>query len=421
MNEQEIFNLVKQLNNEKFLGLEDYQIGDAMYFVIQPIELHDKLNFSLFSFIKSVLNILFIRNVQKGKFFKKANKVFLFSNSYWGRNDHRIIYDKVFNTTVNSTEFIHAKKFTVANFTNIRQFNNWFNIFRKFFSGKKTRYYTCMLAKAYSDLNYIKKQLIKEKKDAVVTFCDIHLIDSLVTQFCNNNCIDTITMQHGNLPCGPSYGLSKSKFFLGYGEYTKKIAVLSGLNSKNFISIGMPQCIGKTFNENLILNKTKCIGVIFCNSETIDEDTKMLNIVLDYAENNNYKVLVKIHPACKKDNYLGINWNRVTAVYGKEVDIYKFSEYIDFATVGISTVFIEYIINLFPCMNYKCLKDKYADITWNKFSSVYELGEIINILKNNTKKFELKMKETRLYFTPVNNISKNYSDFFSKYDKNKGR
>lgn len=415
LTEAEILNFAERLNQEKFSGLEGYSVGDAMYFAVMPRESFSKKKFKLRSLIKSLIVLSFIRKVAVYRDSPMASKYFLYSNSYAGRKEHRNTFDKVAGLVPGKAIFCPVKKFSLFNLHNFFKPFLYHKILKKFFMANDAWYYAVELAKAYKDFNFIVHNMEKSKPKLLTVFCDVHMIDSLAVQYCNKNGIATATMQHGNLSRGPAYSLSKSKYFLGYGEYTKKIAEESGMNVRNFISCGMPNYIGKQLSSRMVRNNTDSIGVVFCDYTTIEDDTKMLNAAIDFAAKNKYKVFVKLHPACPAGSYKDVGWNKVEKTYGKEISIYDFMNLIDFAVIGASTAFIEYVVSLFPCLNFACRNDKYAQIIWNKFKTSEELETHVSMLKTSPDKFEENLKRTREYFTPTSGIEENYKHFFEKF------
>lgn len=414
--EKDVLKIAEDINKENFSGLKGLSVGHAMYYIILLKEVYGQAGITFKSCVKQLLKITVLKYVDAQNNYKTANKAFLFSNSYWSRVDHKKLYDKVVALTTNSTEFVHTRKISLRNLHNIYRIFQWYSIFKRYFN-ENAWYYTFQLAFSFADFDFIRHKLAKSKIKLLTVLCDVHCIDSLVVQHCNSIGIKTATLQHGNLAKGTGYSLSKSTYFLGYGQYTKELALESGMDEKHFVAVGMPQFIGKEINDSLIIHDTKKIGCVFCSYETIEDDTRMLNTVLDYAEKHGYEVCVKLHPASPKNCYPNINWERVKEIYGKEINVYQFMEKIDFATVGFSTVFIEYVMELFPCFSFKCNNDKYEKINWNKFHDLETMENCVQLFETDKRGFEQKLKETRDYFSPSSDIAEKYKSFYSKFDE----
>lgn len=417
MEENDLLRITAKINKEKFPGLDGYDVGDAMYFAVMPreVSIRQKQKFTFVPLVKSLVSICLTRRVELQSENENAKRYFLYSNSYIGRKEHKNTFDKVTGIIDSKAVFSPIKKLSLRNIRNFLKPFQYKKILEKYFPANDAWLYAVLLARAYCDFEFIKRTIKDSKAEILTVFCDVHLIDSLSVQYCNKAGIATATLQHGNLSKGPSYKLSKSKYFLGYGNYTKKIAAESGMDISGFVSCGMPNYIGISLPANLVRNKTGKIGVIFCDYMTIDDDTKILNIAIEYAQKHSLGVVVKLHPACGKENYKDVDWGKIDAVYGKEINISQFMEKIDYALIGASTVFIEYTVALFPCFSFACREDKYEEITWNKFNDLKELEEKTELLLDSPNEFEEKLKNTRSYFTPVDDIAGNYRRFYERY------
>lgn len=351
--------------------------------------------------------------------FKKENNAeiaFIYSNSYKNRSDHYEIMSE-FVKAFESRIFFYPgrKKFYPQNLAYIKNLRNWYSNFRKDYSIKDSIFLVSMLLFGITNCDYILKTIVDIRTNKIVVFSDMHLIDSLIVQKCNNIGLTTFTLQHGNFETEIPYLLSKSKYFLAYGEYTKRKAVSFGMDSNKVIPAGVLRGITKKFPDTLSYkNQIKNIGIIMSGFADKNADEAMVNLLISYANDHDLKLFVKFHPGYGIDNYTGIDWNRIEKTFSSEINVNEFSELVDIAIIYNSTVFVEYVLSLFPTFLFVYNEDKYfLDINWCKFSNIEQLDYLISDLLKNPSFVEQKLLETRKYFSASENISDNYKKIIS--------
>ena len=183
------------------------------------------------------------------------------------------------------------------------------------------------------------------------------------------------------------------------------------MQENRFIEVGMPKLINRKSDicSSFARKKVKTIGVLCSGGEFINVDTQMINVVISAAKKYGFVVCVKLHPNYSQTLYPDVRWEDVDNVYEKEINAEEFKDLIDVAVAFRSTVFIEYIMQLFPTLLYKTSnEDCFKNVEWCKFSSVEQLVALIELVENNPDEILSKLKETRSFFSDIENVSDNY-------------
>lgn len=400
------FEIIREkLNRIRLREISDIKCGDALYYVLYENTPYKK---SIpYSILRILYNVIFYSiNVDKRD---EADIGFLYSNSYKDRND-------LFNA-FSMASSLHKKRIVILQGKRVIHIKGkilflgllWYKKLRKEFSAKESIYYTSMLAFGYRNMIDIISAL--KTVTAIIVFSDFNLIDSFVVQRAKKLGKITATMQHGNFETEEPFRLSKSDYFLGYGKYTKQVAMMYGIKESHFIEVGMPKFIKYLPDTCSLLkcDKIRTIGILCSGGKFVEADTKMINLVIDAAKICGLGVYVKLHPNFPQKLYPNVRWEDIDKIYEKEINIEKFKEMIDVAVVYRSTVFIEYIMQLFPTLIYKTYNDDcFKSIKWCKFTSKEQLVALIRSIELSSDEFINKMKMTRLMFSDIKNVSDNY-------------
>ena len=346
--------LREKFNKTHFEGLEDILCGDAMYYV----EYQNKgVKVLLQSYIRILVSVCtckcLVENDEKGEI------LFIYSNAYRNRKDLRRWFDEICDFCEHKVVVTPGKYvFTLRNLKRIRSISTWFRSTKKMGMEKGERiYYISRLLSVASDAwciqDYIKKNNLKIK--LFVSTCDVHAVDSIMTQYFNLKKITTASLQHGVISRKNNEWTitgSKSKYYLIYGEFTKQQAIKAGVSEEKLISVGMPQHTKKKFAERMQKCQTDEFGLIL--DGIVESDIKKIKLADDFAKKNNITYKVKLHPGSGKESYGEIlNSDSITDVFTNEINVDQFSEMIDFALLGWSVVFMEYTLKLLPVFVYK--------------------------------------------------------------------
>lgn len=403
--------VVECLNNENFKGFTSIKCGTALFV---SLALEDRLHKSyLRSTVRTLFSCLFTKIRVSKDDTNKSKFIFLCSNRT--RRDYRAWMLKVADLVKNKTVFFPGFKFRVSNILNLPIFFSWFKIFRKYYNCNLSYYYTSILFSVYCDFQFIKKHILSSDIKLFVSYFDVAVLESVVTQYCNLKAIPSATLQHGFMIAGPVLSLSRSDFFLAYGQHTAEQAILSGRKPGTIVNVGMPQLIGSSVRKQATVNKNKIIGVILNGNPLYEDDYNLLNMALNFANKNNYKIYVKLHPGTLIDKYPDFDWKNVTKIYATEISALEFGTLIEFALVSASTVFIEYALNLVPVFLCPSCKSFFARETWCKVNNEYELQLAVEALYKNPDGYFQNMIRSRQYYSETENIEANYLKFFKKY------
>lgn len=412
--------LREKFNSVKFEGLEHVLCGDALYYV----EYGNKgIKTTVKSYLRILTSILMHKcDVQADK---ESKVLFLFSNSYGNRKDMRRWFNEI-------CELVEHKMIvtpgtyvlTLSNLKRIKAVTTWFKKTRDMGMERGERiYYLSRLLSSASDVWYIQ-DIIKKRQMSLnlfVSTCDVHAIDSVMTQHFNLNKITTVSLQHGAISRKANEWTitgSKSKYYLIYGEFTKQQAIKAGVSEEKLISVGMPQHTKKKFVERMQSGQTNEFGLIL--DGIVESDIKKIKLADEFAKKNNITYKVKLHPGSGKESYGEIlNSDSITDVFINEINVDQFSEMIDFALLGWSVVFMEYTLKLLPVFVHKESEedDIYEGIDWCKVTDIDSMQALYDRLINDKDAYEKDLKDTRAYLCECENVAQNYREFFEKYSK----
>lgn len=413
--------LAEKFNKICFKGLENVQVGDALYY-------HFTQKFSEIKYpvIKSVAKMILATFFVKVEveIDKNGKILFLFSNSYGGRKDLQRWFENVCETASNKSVIRPVKPyFRIHNISRITIFIAWNKAVSEIgMQWKERLYYLATLMLAMSDIWYVEEILQKNEVNLklFVSTCDVHLVDSIMTQRFNSHGIDTASLQHGILSRKVnSWALtgSKSKYYLIYGEFTKDQALLAGVKEEKLVALGMPQYIENSLPTDFRREEKKLFGVILDGIP--DEDKKMLAIAEAFAEKNNMKYLIKMHPGSRSEDYENIFLSPyIDKVYKDEINVEVFGQFIEFGIINRSTVFMEYVLSLVPAFLYVDItgEDMYEGIDGCKFADVQELQRLFDRLKTRREDVERDILGTRAYLVRCDDVKQNYMNFFHQYE-----
>ncbi len=410
MNEKQILIEMKKINAIHFKGLDGINCGNVLYVPIQYMDSRSPT-------IKYVMSIL------KNTFFRRMTGIyegndiaFLFSSTYANRSDHKRIFDKAAHLYKKKTLFL--PKFTVT-FHNLKYFFyvfTWFFCLKKIYSSDIAIYFVRHLYAAYIDAIYIFLFMERYDIGCLVTLCDGHMTDGLITQICKLNHITTATMQHGfyDKKC-LTINVSQSDYFLGFGQYSYDLARDAEYDISKFRKVGMPHLINESISDQIIVKDTKCFSIV--SSGCIEDDEKLLLLTEKLVLKDGYRRIIKLHSGVNIKSYQ-YRWLPDDLVIMEEKNIYDLINVTDFSIItGGSTVFIEYIVKLFPALLFINKWDYYENIEWFKVRDITEIDNFIFELNHNAQNIRKKMINIREYFTEIQDVSKKYINVYQEMIK----
>ena len=369
-----------ELNQQVFKNLEEIRIGDALYYLIMLEERYYKGQVSLIKVFLCVIREMFFSNVSQVEETENSKFLFVFSSDYSDRVTYLEWYKKIRNMCFPSSLIANiGRKVRIISLKRFGLVVSWYKTLRGVFTVKLSLYFLRHLIRGYDEYDFVRSLIQEKEIKGLCTLCDVHLVDSIITQWCNHNGIVTVTAQHGIFVAGPDFALSHSRYFLGHGQFALEQAALSG-KKEGVFKVGMPQNIGAKLPKQIGKDNLAVVGVLFagCSEALMSSDLRILEWVLECATVYNYKVIVKFHPGYEKETYQ-FDWSRVDKIYSQEISIEEFAKKVDFTVVNSSTVFLEMLMQMVP------------SVIYDESGKLYENAEELRIYDGNS--FQNKIEE----------------------------
>lgn len=413
----------EDINKIHLYNCEDLLCGDILHY---HLEFRNELpKFSIKETSKQITKIILLAILEKNQYIVsgRPKTAILFSGSYADRKDLyekfkkvcQLISNKVLITPYGRLRFRHQLKSLALPL-------KWNRQLISVCPNSVVRYrLVSALYEAYLDY-YSYEKFISDNElqiDTIITFVDVHVIDAYFVQKANINNKLTIALQHGvyhsAIDNGWSLKGSKSKVFLGYGQFTVDEAIKSGRTNET-VPVGDLACIGEKLPPQPDHFNNKRIGVILDGEELYKENREIIKTISE-SEIRNYKDIVfKFHPTSDVNRYSDLIEKYKLQFFTAELSLSKFASQIDVAIIHNSTSLIELISRWIPVYlirldhnDYKV----YESLNEIGFSSINELEKLLENI--NTKEAISKLSMTRNYFginaDPTNNYLKQFQRF----------
>lgn len=424
--------VIKKLNDIRFIGLRNYNCGSAFAVQVSNILLGCPKPINIF---KTLIAALFFKRCSyELEFQSEAKILFVFSHSYAGRGDLKKIFNKV-TGLIRLCDIWTASEikpvFELSGLRLILYIPIWLMQMKSIeISLKEKLYLTAVFIESKKWALFIEKNALVNKYKLLVTFCDIHSADSIITQHFKKAGIFTATLQHGwyrktlqnanefnNIELGFEGFVSNR--FLAWGEYIKNSAVQSGIPSEKIICIGNPQYIGfKPLAKNDSLNT---FGIILGRSRKhcIIENRNLIEIANKIASAFGCKYIIKYHPGDtvneinEYDNLIAPEY--LADKYDKSTSLEDYIINVDFSLVGSSSVYADLLYMGEVAFCYALVNDDYDDLEWGKFKNTEEVFRLIKTYQQNRVLFRQQSKEVGQILCGKGNIAENYKAFFHDY------
>lgn len=407
--------LVSKLNAIKFKELEEYHFGPSLVLLL------DYYNVKQCGYSKLWNYPTYNDAYQVRK--RTGNVMFLFSTSYKGRRDLEKCFLNAANLMQNKIIVMPVRAKLCREFSVKEKalMGIWvLQMGKTSLSFKEKIFCANLLMSGKRNLKRIV-ELIKENKiRSVVTLADVHMIDYLATAYCNMHGIKTVTLQHGFFPLGdPFFRYSESKYFLTYGEYTKKIANRTKRGKGNFIAVGMPEYIGEKAIEKREIKKRKSFLVLLNGSspEEHSNNCNMLKICTEFANSSNCAFGVLPHPDSREaylKEYRKIASNRGNFVKIK-ADALELLDNYNFCVANATTMSLKAVHELIPVLLY--CKKGCAPFYQYKLERLY-FSNYLEFERSTTYLLEHNIEdiliELRDYLCGSGDIAKNYLHFYAE-------
>lgn len=202
---------------------------------------------------------------------------------------------------------------------------------------------------------YIFLNTLKLKNRKIVTFCDAHPEDNLISQVCKKyfTC-QTYTLQHGYYVSAPGsinqevYQNFISDYMLCWGDISKENLILNGVSAQRLLSFG---CFKNKLSIQKKQVRTQNVFILLNGRHNSESNKSLLNLAEGIIKNTSFNVLIKKHP---DDQSQYAESDRLCFIS----DLTTGLELSDVAVISESGVFIDLYLAKFPCLILKTNKTK---------------------------------------------------------------
>ena len=268
------------------------------------------------------------------------------------------------------------------------------------------------LAYLYQVFGYIKKNIEIHNYSLFVSYYDSLTEDSFWEELFRLEKIKTASLQHGQfisyrenteINCGIELRTFKSDFLLCWNKYTKREAVISGIEESKLPILGN-RCIKP--NNNIF-------GVVIGHPDYIDENIVLINAANSLSRAKGLKYYLKLHPNYKEDFFKDIvDQSYYLGNIKKGINMMDYANMVDFSIVGASSVLTELVFLGHEVIRYsnQSIRDKYRDIKAGlTFSEPEKIVDAYNI-----GNFEVDSLFDDL--CSIREVRAAYQRFFSTFD-----
>lgn len=413
----ELNKLVDQLNILSIRGYEKIKWGDALYYSLYYYKKKKKI-YELKSIFAPIL-----RGRYSLECVGKTGFVFLFSSAYFDRNDHKDKFDKVTSQVLDKSVLIYSKGICLENILQIHRIIEIYNQIKGINISRQLRrfisYWIYTLICEQCEVEAIlKKNGISMK--ALISYCDVMPVDSMLIQHYNSIKIRTITLQHGQFNIKTekgrvAYEKSYSDFFLCFGDYTKTCCRYLKIDQEKLIPLGPPEIIGKKLPKHMRKPYKQKFGVVMSFFEAKEENKGLLMCAAEIARITDCSVRIRLHPSLEISGFSDYIVTNVMEICDKKETMEDFVESVDFAIVGSSSVFQTFVLMLVPIYRYivDSDEDPFRGIDWCVFSNLENGILKIKEFLDNPEKVETMLIDTRIKLIGNEDVALNYKRFFN--------
>ena len=413
MNNPDFENEVNIINNLKFKHFEDIKCGELLATKL----FYEKKSISYISALRYLISIFLNSHIYK-KNKSDSETAFFFTPSYAGRMDHYNDFIAV-ASCVNEPLIFNGNKqkkaFSINRIIAIFYWFLWLVEMKK--TGFQLNY--CMqlcnlMLQTYYVLEEVKtNKFNKDKIKLVVTFCDVHPCDYLITQYFNRLGIKTATLQHAVFYHGTQwycYRFSHSNYFFANSEYCKNEALKSDYKGEVKI-VGSMKSIYLTNSDDNRGSENglkKTFGLALCGLTFAEQNRSLLDYASYLQKKWGYSVLVRFHPALKKEEYMAAI-NKLEKYEFSNEPVNEFASKCDFVILGASNMFAELIG--FDTPTFRVISDGVADIYEGidefKFENREELDKLVELI-DDKKELVPILRKVKRYLCPEGDIKELY-------------
>lgn len=251
----------------------------------------------------------------------------------------------------------------------------------------------------------------------LVTLCDVHTCQALLTEYAKQKGIVTAAASHAvfmdeNVSV---YYNSRSDYLMLYSDFMAKIAATCA-KRPYYRVLGDPRNIGENLNLPLKRNNNHILGVILSYGWYTEENKMMINAAIYCAKNAGWKLKFKRHPIEKKIPVEGLDGLEAEVVT-EPGHIKEFISDCDAVCCGASNTLYETVSHMAPTFIVKGGCEYFDDITWNRYGSGEELLSLLDTYIMQDSDIENKMTQLRDELVLVGDIGENYRQFLTEIIK----
>jgi hypothetical protein len=282
----------------------------------------------------------------------------------------------------------------------------------------KNAFYAAILM---SQFMHYKKKIekclnIKDYK-LLVSFCDAHGIENLLTQIAKDSNVLTATLQHGQ------YRMLKretenenvevyenfiSDYLFAWGMKTREEFVKGGIESNRIKLVGALKPFSN--NSKMKPHEVKNVfGVVLDGNINHESNLLMIDYANYLAEKHSLKFVLRMHPKNNPNNYIPKCKSQYLLKTITGIENYEYANLVDFSLVHMTGVFVELLSVNSPML---LMHDNYLEEIFmlkdSTFSSRQMLDERYEFLIHNIKEFaDMQYLEYRK-FNEEGDIETNY-------------
>ena len=413
----EVIGLRNRLNDIVFKELEGYKVGTILTVPLFSIDSEDNSNINL---LKYMIKLCFLWDYKKDV--DKQQIVYFKSVDYVNALNYQKMFSAMIEAVGAGMQIDAIKRIHIGEnfFKYMALYETWKRtIFEVNKNREKATFLALHLIRAYIELEKFKRLIKDVEEHIVVTFCDVHPVDAIITQYVNLNGGITVTLQHGHFNAmdrGWVFNQSKSKYFLLHGEYAKQEALQSDHYEEGLVSVGMMNFIGVERKDFSIDLSNRNFALILNGPGAKEDNEGFIMCANEFARAHNMKYIVRAHPAVPAEMYEAIiDKNYMFEVSRKDESIKNLFDRVQFVMVGNSTVFIEALYLGKLTFRYAGIsQDIYEKVNWCRFCNIVELSEVYESSISDLDLLKEKVSDTIAQLCQDGNIGKNYKEFFER-------
>lgn len=259
----------------------------------------------------------------------------------------------------------------------------------------------------------------------LITWCDVHRDDYLITKIFKNMNITTATLQHGHYGIHSDSGRlcflnSESDFFLCMNYYTYELAMKLKLSKSKYIITGFAEDLERRKNIIKIEGKSgiyKSCGIALSSTSLVEENFVLLKCADILWKKYKIKSYVRPHPNCQIDMLKKEIDDSYIFITDSRADLDKFICGKDIMLVASTTVYISSLIYKLPTLRYakdRC-NDLYEGITSGVFYDLNGFEEKIDFILAHKEDFMNKQNEDRKKLFFDGDVKAQYINFIEGF------